>query len=215
MAAASKGNCYLCGTALGKTAMKNHILKVHSAPDDGQECRLLKVEGADNKNYWLYICVPVSSSLTLVDTFLRKIWLECCGHTSCFFTLNYSVVKKSTKLGDLPVGTKLIHEYDLGSTTQCLITVADGMVSKGRRRGVRLLARNIPFEFECGECDAKADVIDVERMWEGNYPFLCNDCAGKSDSEMTLPVTNSPRMGVCGYCGELDVFSFVRPEFIT
>jgi len=29
---------------------------------------------------------------------------------------------------------------------------------------------------------------------------------------MMLPVTNSPRMGVCGYCGELDTYEFVPPE---
>ena len=40
-----KGNCYLCGNELGKTAMKNHILKEHSAKD-GQECRLLNIGGA-------------------------------------------------------------------------------------------------------------------------------------------------------------------------
>ena len=214
MSATQKGNCYLCGAELGKTAMKNHILKNHVAQGGGQECRLLKIEGADNKNYWLYVCVPVNSSLTVVDTFLRKIWLECCGHMSDIFDLGYAAVKKSTKLGDIPVGTKLLHEYDFGSTTQCLITVVDSVTQEGAKRGVRLLARNIPFEFECGECDAKADLIDVERMYDGSYPFLCNVCAGKGDNEMVLPVTNSPRMGVCGYCGELDNFSFVRPQFI-
>lgn len=30
--AATKGNCYLCGAELGKTAMKNHILKEHNGP---------------------------------------------------------------------------------------------------------------------------------------------------------------------------------------
>ena len=29
MASGSTGNCYLCGIELGKTAMKNHLLKEH------------------------------------------------------------------------------------------------------------------------------------------------------------------------------------------
>ncbi len=49
--AATKGNCYLCGAELGKTAMKNHILKEHNGPEDSQECCLLKIEGADDKDY--------------------------------------------------------------------------------------------------------------------------------------------------------------------
>ena len=31
MATTTKGRCYLCGAELGKTAMKNHILKDHNA----------------------------------------------------------------------------------------------------------------------------------------------------------------------------------------
>ncbi|KLU61006.1 hypothetical protein CEB3_c25760 [Peptococcaceae bacterium CEB3] len=36
MASGSKGNCYICGAELGKTAMKNHILKAHGGEDNGQ-----------------------------------------------------------------------------------------------------------------------------------------------------------------------------------
>ncbi len=50
MATVSKGRCYLCGKELGKTAMKNHILKAHGVEEGGQECQLLKIEGA-GKNY--------------------------------------------------------------------------------------------------------------------------------------------------------------------
>ena len=45
----SKGNCYFCGAELGKTAMKNHILKGCGTVWDGQECRLLWVEGDYDK----------------------------------------------------------------------------------------------------------------------------------------------------------------------
>lgn len=41
----SKGNCYICGTELGKTAMKNHIFKVHVGENGGQECITLKIGG--------------------------------------------------------------------------------------------------------------------------------------------------------------------------
>lgn len=48
---ASRGNCYLCGAELGKTAIKNHILKRHNIEGGKQECRLLKFEGAYEKDY--------------------------------------------------------------------------------------------------------------------------------------------------------------------
>ena len=52
--AASKGNCYLCGETISKTAFKKHLLEKHNdAAGDAQTCKLLKVEGADEKAYWL------------------------------------------------------------------------------------------------------------------------------------------------------------------
>ena len=212
MAAIQKGNCYICGAQLGKQAMKNHIMKTHALHEGGQTCRLLKIEGADDKNYWLYVDVPVTGSLSVVDTFLRKIWLECCGHMSVFFGPGYTEIGKNTKLGDIPVGTKLIHEYDFGSTTECLITVVGDTVREKGKRGVRLLARNIPPEFTCRECGAKAEWIDPERIYTEDGPFLCDKCSEEFGNEMLLPVTNSPRMGVCGYCGDQDSYNFVQPK---
>ena len=35
-----------------------------------------------------------------------------------------------------------------------------------------------------------------------------DDRTAKGGAEMLLPVTNSPRMGVCAYTGELDDYAF-------
>lgn len=204
---ASKGNCYICGAELGKTAMKNHILKEHNGPEDGQECVLLKIEGAYEKDYWLYVDIPVERSLTVLDTFLRKIWLECCGHMSGFHGAG-----KSTKLVELEPGYQFIHEYDYGSTTETLITVI-GRIKRPPQKGiVRLLSRNVPPEFTCTECGAPADFICIECQYDSDNPVYCAGCAQEHEhDEMMLPVVNSPRMGVCGYCGELDTFEYVPP----
>jgi hypothetical protein len=46
-------------------------------------------------------------------------------------------------------------------------------------------------------------------MSDTDNPFFCDSCAEKHEhEEMLLPVVNSPRMGVCAYDGELDVFAF-------
>ncbi|MGH7490400.1 MAG: hypothetical protein ACREMY_33035, partial [bacterium] len=34
--------------------------------------------------YWLDLDVKESSPMRQLDEFLRDIWLECCGHLSCF-----------------------------------------------------------------------------------------------------------------------------------
>ena len=208
MASKANGNCYLCGIELGKTAMKNHLLKAHSDPDGGQECLVLRIEGAENKDYWLYIDVPMDKPLSGVDKFLRKIWLECCGHMSGFFAAGYYEVGKSRKLSEFAVGDKLTHEYDFGSTTETVITIVGETRRKKQRETVRLLARNVKPEFPCMGCGKQATELCLDCMYEADNPFLCDACAQTHEHEEMLPVTNSPRMGECGYCGELDTYEF-------
>lgn len=211
MASGTKGNCYLCGAELGKTAMKNHLLKAHGQFDGGQECYLLKIEGAYDKNYWLFVDVPLDKPLSGVDSFLRKIWLECCGHLSKFsgYGHGYGEVGKARKLQVFSVGDTLLHEYDFGTTTETIITIVGQTTRKKQRETARLLARNVPPTFECATCGKPAAYICTECMYDSDNPFYCRECGEKHDhDDMLLPVTNSPRMGECGYDGELDVFTF-------
>jgi predicted RNA-binding Zn-ribbon protein involved in translation (DUF1610 family) len=213
---ASKGNCYLCGAEFGKTAMKNHLVKVHGELNGQQECCLLKNEGVYNKDYWLYIDIPIDKPLSDVDSFLRRIWLECCGHLSCFLGPGRSEIRQSRKLKDFFDGDKLVHEYDFGTTTELLITVI-GTISRKKQRGnVRLLARNISPQFECGICGKPAVDLCTECIYDADNPYCCAECGLEHEhAEMLRPVTNSPRMGECGYTGELDVFAFDSPKEAT
>ena len=211
MATVSKGRCYLCGAELGKTAMKNHILKVHGAEEGGQECVLLKIEGAD-KNYWLYVDMPVTGSLTSLDSFLRKIWLECCGHLSEFSDGRYHVIGKGQKIGRFQIGDRMLHQYDFGDTTETLVSIIGSTTRKPQRASVRLLARNNAPVFPCAVCGKEADYICCECLWESDNPFFCEECVANHEHEYMLPVTNSPRMGVCAYAGELDTFTCPFPD---
>lgn len=209
MTAGSKGNCYFCGIELGKTAMKNHLLKVHGEKDGGKPCYLLKIEGAYNKDYWIYIDVSVEKSLLSVDSFLRKIWLECCGHMSAFSKQGNNDIGKSRKWKTFSVGDKLLHEYDFGTTTESLITIVGEIYRGPQKEDVRILARNIPPQFQCASCGKPAEYLCTECFCETDDYFYCAACSEEHEhDDMLLPVTNSPRMGECGYEGELDVFGF-------
>ncbi|MCL2426791.1 MAG: DUF6398 domain-containing protein, partial [Oscillospiraceae bacterium] len=51
-------------------------------------------------------------------------------------------------------------------------------------------------------------------VYDYRNPFYCSKCVKKHEhDDMLLPVTNSPRMGECGYDGELDVFTFDPSKF--
>jgi len=201
-----KGNCYLCGAELGKVAMKNHMLKQHSDPTGEQECCLIRVEGMD-KRYWLLLDAPTTASLKNLDDFLRRIWLECCGHMSAFMGSGYQEFPMSRKLSAFPEGAQIGYEYDFGDTTELLVSFIGRTRRKKQREAVRLLARNKPIEWKCAECGKPAELVDMSRE---ERPCYCRACAEKSelDPDMILPVTNSPRVGVCAYTGELDRYGF-------
>ena len=100
----------------------------------------------------------------------------------------------------LKVDTKFDYEYDFGSTTWL-----EGKVISSRpgqlKNSIRLVARNhLPADIICETCDQKPDVICTECG-----EFICEKCKEDHDScegeDFMLPVVNSPRMGVCGYCG--------------
>ena len=191
--------------------MKNHLIKEHDNPDGDQECYLMRIEGAYAKGYWLYVDMPISSTLASLDKFLRKIWLECCGHMSAFYGASRrDELGGNRRLGFFSIGDKLNHDYDFGTTTSTLATIVGETTRKKQKESVRLLARNIPPAFICESCGEPASVICTECIYDTGNPFLCDDCAEEHEHEdMTLPVTNSPRMGDCGYEGESDIYAFI------
>jgi hypothetical protein len=215
MSRISKGYCYLCGANLGKAAMKNHISRLH-AEEDGQECRLLKIEGYYDKNYWLFLDIPAEKTLKDIDAFLRKIWLECCGHMSGFFYPGYNEIGSGRKLQSFGGGEKFLHHYDFGSTTETLITVLGNAWRKPQKIAIRLLARNAPPVFQCEDCGKTADTFCLDYSGECDGYFYCEECCKKHEEyeEQMFPVVNSPRMGVCGYAGEYDTFEF-DPKSVT
>ena len=201
MATSVQGNCFFCGKTAAKTAMKNHILKEHNSGDEA--CYLFKAEGAYDKDYWLFFTAPLDAGLSVVDTFLRKIWCECCGHLSAF-RMGGREYGKARKISTLGVGDQLMYEYDFGSTTEILLTVVSEISRPKQREKIYLLARNEPQEILCESCAAPATVIDA---WE--YALLCDECAKDIDDEAALlPIVNSPRCGVCGYTGDEDIWVF-------
>src|SRR6266542_1177987 len=44
----------------------------------------LVVSGRYAPMYWLHLEAPSNASLEDLDFFLRRTWLECCGHLSAF-----------------------------------------------------------------------------------------------------------------------------------
>ena len=72
----------------------------------------------------------------------------------------------------------------------------------------RLLARNLPPAFPCRVCGEPAEIICMECVWDNKDEFYCEKCYEKhGHDDVSMAVVNSPRMGECGYDGELDKYT--------
>jgi len=87
---ATKGKCVFCNKEFAKTGMGRHLdnhlseIPVNNKPG---KSFLIKIEpnrrwGASP--YFLYLWVDGKAEMDDIDSFLRSIWLECCGHMSGF-----------------------------------------------------------------------------------------------------------------------------------
>lgn len=206
----TRGNCAKCSKAFAHAGMARHL-----AACLGAGPALHVALDAGPGTWWMHLALSPSASLRDLDQFLRETWLECCGHLSAFdigparfeSTLDpgedywgpkpRSMAAKASKV--LPPGTTFRHEYDFGSTTELRGRVYGG-VPAGRTK-VTLLARNEPILWPCEGCGSVATRICpyCDGMACDTCPRPCT-CRSAWPDE-SLPVVNSPRMGVCGYVG--------------
>jgi hypothetical protein len=221
MAKSGEGKCIFCGNVFGKTSIKKHIdsCKEKSEEygvqenDKTEKCYCISAQGYDNTAYWIYFDIPANSTLKSIDTFLRDIWLECCGHLSAFeingesFSSNpdkfYGDRSMNTKLENiLCVGTQFKHDYDFGSTTTLKLKIVSEFFAKKRKNKVKLIAQNLQPNIKCDYCDELATNVCCQCIYSG-HGWICDNCISKHEcgEEMLLPVVNSPRVGVCAYTG--------------
>ena len=219
----SQGKCYFCQQTFAKNGMAKHLAACEKrdltrTPTGKSKVRKAKllhllVEGRDLPFYWLHVEVPADASLKTLDSFLRDIWLECCGHLSAF-TIDgrrYSIAPigdfdekgMSAKLGSVfKPDAKVFHEYDFGTTTDLTLKYVSEREANCRGYDVTVLARNEPPEVKCTVCGKPATQVCSGCIWNGEG-WVCDGHARDHEcgEDMLLPVVNSPRVGMCGYTG--------------
>ncbi len=266
MASSSSGACRVCDRVLPKGQLTRHLKSCLKRTEGPLHQWLLVIEARYRREYWLYLTVPPDVSLEKIDSFLRDIWVECCGHLSAFDFNNTTYLSEPEDEGDdleesddleegddleesddsdegddleasltqkfedifqklgfpadnmkepwptfkerdmaIPLqkvvhkGDKMKYQYDFGSTTELTLRVLDEDV-RGPEEGITVVARNDRPQLDCEECGQPAELVATD--W--NYVLYCASCAdklGDEEKDFLLPVVNSPRMGVCDYCG--------------
>ncbi len=220
----NKAACGLCGEEVAGKQMLRHVKicrLVHPLKEGKRKQKIftLRVTSCEYPDYFLYLEIEGKKKLSLLDGFLRDIWLECCGHISQF-TIAGAVYSSYTdgemieELGEqsdmsaklldiLEDGTTFEYDYDMGSTTDLDLEVVDIRETKeSLPNGFFLVARNLAPEISCKKCKVPATrVLMAYVKNDGSYCEACAEKLPEEDNDITLPVVNSPRMGVCGYEG--------------
>lgn len=183
------------------------------------------------ETYWMYLEAPASNSLLKLDSALRFLWLECCGHLSEFeirgkIYARYPDREYNDRQERAMNGVKLekvsrpseefSYVFDYGTTTELVLKSAfewEGEVL-GKRPEFGIMARNSMPDIKCEEClTAPAEMVCPGGMSGNQRPgwdeygrlWLCQRHAlGKKYGDLRhyyLPVLNSPRAGRCGFDG--------------
>lgn len=208
---ATRGACTLCEKEYTRSGMGKHLTScltkqpLKSIMDDERVSLHLQVTTRYPSDYWLHLQVDERATFKTLDTFLRKLWLECCGHMSQFFVGRQIIGMHGRLVTSLRTGYEIDYDYDMGDTTQLRVKVLgayQGLASSGK--SITILARNHTPEIPCDDCEKHPAVsICPECNWEGEG-WLCRKCATRhscGDEVGYLPIPNSPRAGVCGYTG--------------
>jgi len=213
----SNGECTFCGLLTNFTGMKKHLSacperreRISKANKNASTDVFyhLQVRDSDKQEYWLDLEIKGSASLKTLDSYLRAIWLECCGHLSDFYIGGWDgrKIPKTTKaLALFETGMSLTHFYDFGTTSETIIKISESR--KGApltHHPIFLMARNRQPLDTCIKCGQAADWLCMECLIEDdNWGTLCDKHLKShphNDYEPT-PLVNSPRLGMCGYDG--------------
>ena len=217
----TKGQCTFCQSEIGKGTVAKHLAKCQeyqsvlakAEKSQSAEEKLyhLRVQDAYNPHFWLNVEMRGSASLKTLDTYLRAIWLECCGHLSKFQSgsdwgsPSVGMARKADTV--FKPGDELLHVYDYGTSSETLVKCVS--VREGKpttKHPIALLVRNVIPQPPCVECEKPATHLCVECMVESDdSPLLCDEHLeshphGDNYGE-PIALVNSPRLGMCGYDG--------------
>ena len=169
-----RGKCELCGNEVTRGTALQHLVECAPAHDVSsaapQAVVALQATSPELPLYWIDFEAKAEAKLEAIDAFLRRVWLECCGHLSVFridvvdyFSRGYEfgltggfggeAIERSmnVKLRDaMPFsGRGFEYEYDFGSTTGLQLGVTGAGRTKGSCRS------SIRRGWECAATRAK------------------------------------------------------------
>jgi hypothetical protein len=169
----------------------------------------LRARDAWRGEFWLDLEMSGAMTLEDLDDYLRRIWLECCGHMSQFSIGGWrgDEIPMTQRIGRaFATGRELTHIYDFGTSSQTLIKAVATREGKSlTSHPVALMSRNTMPKAQCIECERPAAWLCLECLTVDNeWGTLCDEHAKThphDNYDEPVRLVNSPRLGMCGYDG--------------
>lgn len=213
-----KGKCYYCNTELNERTIKKHMKScpemIKAIEEKGKKSKAKRdqfiislKDKCDTDTYCIYLSIDANLQLAHIDNFIREVWVECCGHLSCFVinkkvynVNNDNSYEMNARLKDvLSINQKFEYKYDFGSTTELVLEVVDCIKVPKKFTEIEIIARNDEVKHKCCKCNKDAKYFN----WS-EEEYYCESCSQQCEEDEIDEVeyTNSPRDGVCAYDGQ-------------
>ena len=205
----SEGECKYCKEMVAHNKITTHFTKhlkeIAKAKTTAKQSAHLVISAGP---YFLHVLISADTALEELDQFLRKIWLECCGHLSSFSYERWGdEMEMDTEIVDaFSFKNKLEYCYDFGTSTELTISLKN--IYAIETEELVLLSRNEPLKILCSKCNKNiATSICSVHLYDGEG-YLCKDCEKTHKKECEdyadyakMKLVNSPRVGDCAYEG--------------
>ncbi|GHT79490.1 hypothetical protein AGMMS50262_23250 [Bacteroidia bacterium] len=214
----SEGKCLFCGKTFAKAGINRHLKthldeKLKTGKSGVSFLVKVEVQKWAPKEYFLSLWIDGEAKMGDIDTFLRNIWLECCGHMSAFRNpknrgngwdffeaielMEQGKVKAYEKLmeesaGEIPMSRKVkdVFQKDLKleyeydfGSSTYLQLTVIEEYSVKAEKKILLLSRNEPIQWLCDKC-GKVPATQICSVHVWEEESkFCNKCAKKHAKE--------------------------------
>lgn len=213
----SEGICLYCKEKFLKATINRHLQKhlAEKAKDNKPGKSFLLNVGSNPKwgssPYFLSLWIDEEATFGDIDDFLRRIWLECCGHMSSFTN------PKNKRKGAM---WNLFEAQDMlmkGKTTdfEKMMEEANGEMPKSRKaKAVLAKSMKIDYEYDFGsttslqltvvdEYSVKADKKIILLSRNEPLEILCENCGKEPAVQICSVCINYEKSAFCKKCGKL------------
>jgi hypothetical protein len=178
------------GNMIATHLLSCNLRKKLSSLSGNQGSFLLRVSGKDLQDYWLFLEVNgITCRLKDIDSFLRIIWLECCGHLSSF-RINNQIYESppdpmySSKSMQICVkkvleeGMIFEYTYDFGSSTELIIKVVSAKGSRNNSNMASQTAKSSKVLQLAIKKKGKDKMLPKVKLVARNDPivYTCHTC---------------------------------------